>query len=98
MMIFDRDAARLKIARGRACRDSDERFPDPMRRLVFAFAIVAVPIAAQIEDAAARARLPEFQLIPAATRAELTPTNGLPTAESLRTWTVSHGDAGARRY
>ncbi len=52
----------------------------------------------QVEDAAARAQLPEFQLIPAATPAELTPTNGRPQAEAMRTWTVSHGDAGSRRY
>ncbi|MGH8020105.1 MAG: PQQ-binding-like beta-propeller repeat protein, partial [Opitutaceae bacterium] len=51
-----------------------------------------------VEDAAERAKLPEFQVIAAASTAELTPTNGLPKAESLRTWTVSHGDAGARRY
>lgn len=52
----------------------------------------------QVEDAAARARRPEYQIIPAATERELTPSNGQPKAESLRTWTVSHGDAGARRY
>ena len=55
-------------------------------------------LAAQTEDAAARARLPEFQTIPAATRAELTPAAGNPEAATMRTWTVSHGDAGARRY
>src|SRR5581483_2837805 len=51
-----------------------------------------------VEDAAARARLPEFQLIPAARPEELTPANGRPAAAGLRRWTVSHGDAGARRY
>ena len=54
--------------------------------------------AAQVEDAAARAKLPEFQTIPAATREELAPSDGGPEAATLRTWTVSHGDAGARRY
>ncbi|MCX6955578.1 MAG: PQQ-binding-like beta-propeller repeat protein, partial [Verrucomicrobia bacterium] len=44
------------------------------------------------------ARLPEFQTIPAATGAELTPSAGNPEPAAMRTWTVSHGDAGARRY
>jgi len=52
----------------------------------------------QIEDAAERAKLPLFQVIPAASAAELTPSNGMPAAASLRSWTVSHGDAGSRRY
>jgi quinoprotein glucose dehydrogenase len=54
--------------------------------------------AAQVEDAAQRSRLPEFQLIEAAKPEELTPTNGLPEAASLRSWTVSHGDPFADRY
>jgi len=58
----------------------------------------AVSAAGPTDDPAARARLPEFQTIPAATAAELTPTNGLPDPAALRTWTVSHGDAGSRRY
>jgi quinoprotein glucose dehydrogenase len=58
----------------------------------------AALLSAQEEDAAARARLPEFQLIPAARPDELTPASGRPRAETLRTWTVSQGDAGARRY
>jgi quinoprotein glucose dehydrogenase len=75
----------------------------PLLRVhAFALALAVVgrgaALFAQIEDAAARARLPEFKVIPAATDAELTPANGLPAAESLRTWTVSHGDAGSRRY
>jgi quinoprotein glucose dehydrogenase len=53
---------------------------------------------AQVEDAGQRFRLPEFYTIPAATPQEQTPTNGLPAAESLRTWTVSHGDSFADRY
>lgn len=52
----------------------------------------------QIEDASARAKLPEFRIIPAAASNELTPTSGQPDPASFRTWTVSHGDAGARRY
>jgi quinoprotein glucose dehydrogenase len=52
----------------------------------------------QVEDAAARARLPEYVTLPAASPQELTPSNGLPKAENLKTWTVSHGDAFATRY
>ncbi len=70
--------------------------------LVLTLAVVAALTAAEdrrpVEDPAARARLPEFQIIPAATVAELTPASGWPVAATLRTWTVSHGDAGARRY
>lgn len=51
-----------------------------------------------VEDAAARARLPEFVTIPAATGDELTASTESSDGESHRTWTVSHGDAGARRY
>jgi quinoprotein glucose dehydrogenase len=54
--------------------------------------------AGEVEDPAARARLPLYQMIPAATAGELTPASGQPVAASLRTWTVSHGDAGSRRY
>ena len=59
---------------------------------------VSLRAADQVEDAAARARLPLYQTIPAATAAELTPASGQPAAASLRNWTVSHGDAGSRRY
>jgi quinoprotein glucose dehydrogenase len=61
-------------------------------------ALVPAAVRGQVEDAAERARLPEFVTIPPAGPGELTPTNGLPVAESLRTWTVSHGDAFATRY
>ncbi len=67
-------------------------------RIGGALLFTAAGARSQIEDASARAQLPEFKIIPAATSAELTPTNGLPIADALRTWTVSHGDAGARRY
>ena len=50
-----------------------------------------------LEDAEARARLPEFMIIPAATAEELTPAAPMdPTA--FTTWTRSLGDNGARRY
>ena len=50
-----------------------------------------------LEDAAARAALPEFKVIPAAPTAELTPA--LPVdAKQFRGWPRSQGDNGARRY
>ena len=55
-------------------------------------------LAAQTEDAAARARLPEFRTIPAATPDELTSTAGQPEAATFTAWTRSQGDNGARRY
>ena len=57
-------------------------------------ALAAVPT---IEDAAARAALPEFKTIPAATAAELTPAAPVPM-EPFGRWTRSQGDNGARRY
>jgi quinoprotein glucose dehydrogenase len=55
-------------------------------------------LAAQTEDAAARAQLPEFRTIPAATPDELTPTAGQAAAATFTAWTRSQGDNGARRY
>ena len=55
-------------------------------------------LAAQTDDAAARAKLPEFRMIPAATRDELSPTFGQPAAATFTTWARSQGDNGARRY
>ena len=55
-------------------------------------------LAAQTEDAAARAQLPEFRTIPAATPDQLTPTAGQPEAATFTAWTRSQGDNGARRY
>ena len=51
-----------------------------------------------VEDAAARERLPPYQIIPAATAEELTPANGYPKGETLLSWTRSHGDNGGMRY
>ena len=50
-----------------------------------------------IEDPAERRRLPEFQVIPAATPGELTPASTLPPSR-FSTWTRSQGDGGSRRY
>lgn len=52
----------------------------------------------QVEDAAERARLPLWQVVPAARPDELTPAGPPPSPEAFRAWTVSHGDAGSRRY
>jgi len=51
-----------------------------------------------VEDAVARAALPLWQVVPAALPHELTPAAPAEHAELFRTWTVSHGDSGSRRY
>lgn len=52
----------------------------------------------KIEDANERAKLPLYQIIPAAQPNELTPANGLPAGDTFRTWHRSHGDNGGMRY
>ncbi|HEX7655160.1 MAG TPA: PQQ-binding-like beta-propeller repeat protein, partial [Verrucomicrobiae bacterium] len=51
-----------------------------------------------VEDPAERAKLPMYQVIPAAKPEELTPANGLPKREVYRGWTRSHGDSGGTRF
>jgi quinoprotein glucose dehydrogenase len=51
-----------------------------------------------VEDAAARARLPLYKIIPAAKANELTPANGYPKPETFLTWHRSHGDNSGTRY
>jgi len=51
-----------------------------------------------IEDAKARAALPEFKVIPAATGSELSPSSGFPRPETMTTWHRSHGDASSSRF
>jgi len=51
----------------------------------------------QVEDPAARLRLNEFQVIPAAKPSELTPAATI-TPARFSTWTRSQGDEGSRRY
>jgi len=51
-----------------------------------------------VEDAAAREKLPLYQVIPAAKPDELTPANGWPKQETYQTWHRSHGDNGGTRY
>jgi quinoprotein glucose dehydrogenase len=57
-----------------------------------------IPVATDaVEDPKARAALPEFQVIPAAKPAELTPAVSIDNGQFSR-WTRSQGDNGARRY
>lgn len=51
-----------------------------------------------VEDAAARAKLPPFQVIPAAKPSELTPANGFPKSDTFSNWSRSHGDNGSARF
>ena len=60
--------------------------------------VVGSELALPIEDAAERARLPEFKIIPAATPDELTPANGWPQWASYREWTRSHGGSSNARF
>lgn len=51
-----------------------------------------------VEDAAARAALPEFKEIPAARPDELTPAANWPRVESMTNWHRSLGDATSSRF
>jgi glucose dehydrogenase len=51
-----------------------------------------------VEDAVERAKLPLYQIIPAAKPEELTSANGCPKRETYLTWYRSHGDNGGTRY
>lgn len=68
-------------------------------RLLFLFALPSLAVAAPaipLEDPAARAALPEFQFIPAAASASLTPA--APDSADLKSWPRSQGDNASRRY
>jgi quinoprotein glucose dehydrogenase len=52
----------------------------------------------EVEDAAAREKLPLFEVIPAAKPEELTSADDQPERATFRTWHRSHGDNGGRRY
>jgi outer membrane protein assembly factor BamB len=53
----------------------------------------------QLDQVLGREKLPEYQVIPAAPVQELVAAQTETTATArYNTWTVSHGDAGARRY
>jgi glucose dehydrogenase len=51
-----------------------------------------------VEDARARSALPEYQEIPGAPVAELTPARGFPNPHSMTNWNRSHGDATSSRF
>jgi quinoprotein glucose dehydrogenase len=72
-----------------------------VRQLLHLGLLAAVAVhpaaAATVEDAAARAALPEFQTIPAARPEDLTPAAPL-DLEAFSRWPRSQGDNGARRY
>src|SRR4051812_1642709 len=83
-----------RIAGGRRTYLHASMSPWPLATsCLFAVALVRAAFAGT-EDPAVRAKLPEIQLIPAARPDELTPANGAPVAAAMRTWNVSHGDAG----
>ena len=78
-----------------------------MRSLLYSIFIVVSAISAfaqttnkywEVEDAAARAKLPLYKIIPAAKADELTPANGYPQRETFLTWHRSHGDNSGTRY
>ena len=80
-------------------------FPEPPRPrsalVVWPLLLIAARLGAAelpVEDPAARAALPEFQVIPAATSAELTPAQGWPTEADFSTWTRSLGGPTSDRY
>ena len=74
------------------------RYPYARSALLFLFVAASSPAATPtIEDSRARAALPEFRIIPAATPDELTPAIKTET-EAFARWTRSQGDNGARRY
>src|SRR5271163_783675 len=50
------------------------------------------------DDPAQRAALPEYQVIPAAATAELTPANGWPATAELKQWSRSLGGPTSDRY
>jgi quinoprotein glucose dehydrogenase len=74
-----------------------------MQLFTSALALLVAPVVAAatpamtVEDAAARATLPEFKTIAAAATHELTPAQPVDAAD-FRGWTRSQGDAGSRRY
>jgi quinoprotein glucose dehydrogenase len=70
--------------------------PWPVMGLWFA-ATASLTMAAALEDPVARAALPEFKIIPAATPEELSAARSVPIGQ-FNLWTRSQGDNGSRRY
>jgi quinoprotein glucose dehydrogenase len=76
-------------------------FTRPALLLLAALAAIAGQLpAAELahDDAAQRALLPEYQTIPAAATAELTPANGWPVAAEQKEWSRSLGGPTSDRY
>ncbi|MBA3936701.1 MAG: PQQ-binding-like beta-propeller repeat protein, partial [Planctomycetes bacterium] len=70
-----------------------------VRNLLLSGLAVALPgVELAHDDPVARAALPEFQIIPAAPTAELTPAQDWPTTEQLRGWSRSLGGPTSNRY
>ena len=65
--------------------------------LITTASLIAVD-ALPVDDPIARAALPEFHIIPAATTAELTPAQNWPTTDDYRNWSRSLGGPTANRY
>jgi glucose dehydrogenase len=72
-------------------------FPWPVMTLLLAAAASVAPAAAPLEDPVARAALPPFKTIPAATPEELSPARTVPIG-LFNLWPRSQGDNGSRRY
>lgn len=72
-----------------------------MKLITWVVCCLALLLAAEglpVEDGTARAALPEFQVIPAASTSELTPANGKAYRRDYRDWPRSHGDHNSSRY
>lgn len=71
-------------------------------RLITGLTLLAVTVLAfetsRLDDAAARAALPEFKVIEAANIAELTVSSGKAFQRDYRDWPRSHGDNTSSRY
>jgi quinoprotein glucose dehydrogenase len=60
--------------------------------------VAELPAEPEVEDASARAALPEFQVLPAARPEELTPASESPVGAPFIEWRRSHGDTGNTRF
>lgn len=72
-----------------------------MKRIIAVLSAAALLMAAEtpsVEDAAARAALPEYRTIPAARISELTVSSGAPFQRDYRDWPRSGGDEASSRY
>ncbi|MEO7144821.1 MAG: pyrrolo-quinoline quinone, partial [Bryobacteraceae bacterium] len=72
-----------------------------MKRLIVAVSTATLMLAADrlsVEDATARAALPQYRTIPAAKASELTPSSGNVFQRDYRDWPRSHGDETSSRY